>query len=281
MIGDIARGTRAVARLDLADLLRSRWLIFSGGVYGVLAAVFVFVGMRESAIMEFTGTGRVLLAFCHALVLLLPLLALTATAQVVNQARADGTLELLLSHPISRTSYFLGVSIVRYLSLVLPLCLLMVAIGLYGRVAHGQEIPWRFLLQAMVISASLLAAFVGLGLAISTLVRSQAKAMVALLLVWALVVALLDFGLIGLMLRWRLQPQLVFALATINPVQSARMALLSSAEPSLSVFGPVGFYLANRLGSAWLLGLGVAWPALVGLGAWSVALFSFRRGDMV
>ena len=72
------REITAVARLDLAEVLRSRWLVFCAVVYALLAGGFVLVGMNESTLMGFTGMGRVLLSFSHALLLLLPLLALTA-----------------------------------------------------------------------------------------------------------------------------------------------------------------------------------------------------------
>ena len=45
-----------VARLDLSEVLRSRWLLFCLLVQGMLAAVFVLVGMRESAVIGFTGS---------------------------------------------------------------------------------------------------------------------------------------------------------------------------------------------------------------------------------
>jgi hypothetical protein len=73
----------------------------------------------------------------------------------------------------------------------------------------------------------------------------------------------------------------VFALAAANPVQAARLALLSSAEPTLATLGPVGFFLANRVGAGALFGLGVAWPALVGGLGWWLAWAAFRRGDAV
>ena len=57
----------AVAQLDLAEVLRSRWLLFCVVVYAVLAVVFLMVGMRESTVFGFTGTGRVLVSYVHAL----------------------------------------------------------------------------------------------------------------------------------------------------------------------------------------------------------------------
>ena len=57
----------AVARLELGDVLRSRWLVFSVGLYAALTAAFVWMGRRESAILGFTGMPRLLLALTHAL----------------------------------------------------------------------------------------------------------------------------------------------------------------------------------------------------------------------
>lgn len=276
-----AREIAACARLDFGEVLRSRWLVSAAVVYGALAAVFVLVGLRESAVLGFTGMGRVLLSFCHALLLLLPLLALTATAQVINRARDDGTLELLFSHPLSRGGYFIAVSLTRYLVLVLPLLVLFVVMAIGATLTFGAEIPWRLVGRSLAVSASLLWAFVGAGLAVSTVVRNQTKAIVYALILWALAVVLLDFALIGLLLRWRLDPRAVFVLAALNPVQAARVALLSSIEPELGAFGPVGFYLATRVGSSALLALGLTWPMLAGVACWSLAFVSFRRGDLV
>ena len=271
----------AIARLELAEVLRSRWLLFCLGVYGVVAALFVLVGLRESSVLGFTGMGKVLLGMSHALVLLLPLLGLLATGQAVNRAREDGTLELLFGHPVGRSGYFVAVSIVRFLALVLPLLVLLPVLGLYGWLAMGQPVPWAFLARTMAVSTSLLACAVAAGLLISTYVRNQAKALMLALLLWAAGVALVDFALIGLLMQWRVQPLAVFVLAALNPVQDARLALLSAGQPELNTLGPVGFFLANRLGSGALLAIGIGWPSLLAAGCWLVTLGRFRRGDLV
>ena len=277
------RGAEILAcmRLDWGEVVRSRWLVSAAAVYGALAAVFVIIGARESTVLGFTGMDRVLLSFCHALLFFLPLLALTATAQVINRARDDGTLELLFSHPLSRGGYFVAVSMTRYLTLVLPLLLLIVAMAIGGALVLGGSIPWAFVGRALAVNAALGCAFVGAGLAVSTLVRDQTKAIVYALILWALAVALLDFALIGLLLRFQLNPRVVFLLAALNPIQTARLALLSAVEPELGAFGPVGFYLATRVGGPGLFALGVAWPIVSGAAFWSLGFWSFRRGDLV
>ena len=271
----------AVAQLDLAEVLRSRWLLFCIVVYAVLAGVFLLVGMRESTVFGFTGTGRVLVSYVHALLVLLPLMALVATGQVVNKARGDGTLELLFSQPISRGAFFSAISSVRFLVLLIPLALLMTAVGVFGRAMFGQTISWSFIGHCIVLCSVLIWAFCGIGLWVSTSVQNSARATMYLLLIWVAGIALMDFALAGMMLQWRIEPRVVFVLAALNPVQSIRMALLSSADPQLSVLGPVGFYLANQVGATGLYALGVAWPMILGTLAWLSGLRKLRRGDVV
>lgn len=272
---------KAAARLDIAEILRSRWLVFNGVTYGLISAFFVLVGLRESMVLGFTGMGRVLFSLCNLLVVVLPLLALTATVHVVNRARDDGTLELLFSLPLRRSTYFAAVSATRFALLVVPLVACMAVLAVVGRVAFGDAVPWDFLVRTLAVSASLLAAFCGIGMLISTVVRNQARAVLYGLFAWAAGAVLLDFGLVGLLLQWQLNAKTVLLLAALNPVQSARIALVTGADPDLSVLGPVGFFISQQLGPALTLALGLGWPAVVGLGAWALAVRRFTRGDLV
>lgn len=274
-----AQQLRASARLDFAEVRRSRWIWFCVVTYAVLGGVLLTVGVKESTILGYTGTSRVLLSFSHALILVLPLMALMALAPAVQRARDDGSLELLFSQPLSPGAWFFAVCAVRYVALVVPLAAVMIGIGVWGHVFHDDPIPWAFIGRSLAVSSALLLAFAGIGAAISVFVRSPARVITYLVLAWAIGVALLDFGLIGIMLRWRLDAHAVFTLAMINPVEAARLALLSDLQPDLATFGPVGFYAASRVGSAALFAIGIAWPAVVGVGAWSIAYLGFRRTD--
>jgi len=275
------QGLRASIRLDLAEVLRSRWLLFTAAVYALLIATFVVVATRESSVFGFTGMGRVLLSFAHALVVVLPLLALTATGQVVGRARDDGTLELLIGHGVGRSAYLAGVALVRLAVLLVPLAALLVGSALVARGVWRQPIPWTVVGRSLLASSALVVAFTGLGMAASAFVREPARGLVCILVLWALGVALLDFGVIGAMLRFHVSPRLVFALAAVNPVESARLALLSGVAPDLPTLGQVGFYLSTRVGAAGLLAIGLAWPTCVGLASFGAALSRFRHADVV
>jgi ABC-2 type transport system permease protein len=240
----------------------------------------VFFGMRESGVLGFTGMGRVMFSLCHALAFFLPLLALGVTGQAIGRAREDGSLELWMSLPIRRGAYLAAVTGVRALALIAPLLAMLAALALLGRFAFAQPVPWHFLARSAAVSASLLFAFAALGVLISTVARSPTRALTYWVLAWLACVALLDFGLIALLLRTPLPPQLVFFLAALNPVESARLALLSSAQPDLTTLGPVGFYLSTQLGSDALFALGVAWPLSFGALAFAGAWRSFARDDL-
>jgi ABC-2 type transport system permease protein len=274
------RQIRAIARLDLAEVLRSRWLAASAAAYAVLGIVFVAVGLREAPLLGFTGSARVVFSLSHALVVLLPLIALTATGPAIGRARDDGSLELLCAQPLGRGAYLVAITGVRVAAILAPVAAVFVAIALWGAVSDGQPVPWAYLARALGVLAALAWAFTGIGFLISTLVRHPVRMLTYVVVSWAAGVALLDAGLIGMLLRWRLDPHVVFALAAINPVEDARLALLSGIDRDLSTLGPVGFYLAGQLGDAALHALGLAIPLAWGTAAWLAALAHFRRADI-
>ena len=274
------RQARAIARLDLAEVVRSRWLLASALTYAVLAGVFVAVGMGEAPLFGFTGSARVMFSQSHALVLLLPLVALTATAPAIGRARDDGSLELLCAQPLGRGAYLAAITAVRTAAILAPVAAVLVAIAAWGAIARGQPVPWAYLARALGVLAALAWAFAGIGFLISTLVRHPVRMLTYVVVVWAAGVALLDAGLIGVLLRWQLPPHAVFALAAINPVEDARLALLSGIDHDLSTLGPVGFYLVGRFGDAALHALGLALPLAWGTLAWLAARAHFRRADI-
>lgn len=271
----------AAMRLDWAEVRRSRWLHFFLALNAILAGSFLCIGMRESAVLGFTGMGRVMFSLAHVLLLLLPLLALMLSGQVVTRGREDGSLELLFSHPLPRERYFLAISVLRYAALLVPFVGLMVLLMATGWAVFGDSVSLLAAVRESAVCAALLWTFTGLGLAVSVSVRNQARAVIYLILIWLTGVVLLDFTLIGMMLQWGLNAQSVFVLAALNPVEAARIALLSAADPTLANLGPVGFYLFTRFGPAWLFALGCLWPVVLGTAAWAYARREFVTQDLV
>ncbi|HEY2515892.1 MAG TPA: ABC transporter permease subunit [Polyangiaceae bacterium] len=265
-----AAASRALLRLELSDALRARWLVVTGAVYAVLFGAFVWLGLRESEVLGFTGLSRVVLNLANAITLAVPLVALVATAQTIVRARQSGFFELMLSEPVRRADWFSSILASRLFVVVAPLAVLFGGVLLVAPLVDAHDaslVP--IVLRSLATTAALAWAFVGIGLWVSAAACSPERATVLALLVWLAASALHDFALVGALLRFKLAPAIVFAVAASNPAEAVRIAILSGVDPDLSVLGPVGFWLANALGPRLALGVGVGWPALLGaLAVW-------------
>lgn len=266
--------TRVMFRLEMSDALRSRWIAFTAAVYVAVFGLFVWLGLRESSVLGFTGISRVILNVSNAVVLTVPLVALVATSQTIVRARQSGFFELMLSQPVRRADWFSGVVTSRFAVVVGPLVALLLATLVLGSATGPRDAALApIVLRSLAVTSALAWSFVGIGFCISAYARTPERATVLALVAWMGASALHDFALIGLLLRFKLMPGVVFTLAAANPACSARIAILGSVDPELSVLGPVGFWLANTLGPQLTLLVGIAWPALLG----SAALLAAKR----
>jgi ABC-2 type transport system permease protein len=269
-------------RLELADALRSRWMVVTAAIYSAVFVLFVWLGLRESSVLGFTGVSRVVLNVSNALVLAVPLVALVATSQTIVRARQSGFFELMLSLPVRRRDWFAGVVASRFAVVVGPLVALLAGALVFAAVSGERDrelLP--VVLKALAVTASLAWAFIGTGFLVSAYAKTPERATVLALVAWIAASALHDFALIGALLRLRLAPLAVFALAAANPVEAARIAILGSVDPDLSVLGPVGFWLANALGPGATLAVGLLWPLLLGTATLACASRRLSRSDLV
>jgi ABC-2 type transport system permease protein len=279
--------TMALFRLELAEALRSRWMIFTAAVYAIVFSGFVWLGLRESQILGFTGLSRVVLNVANAVVLAVPLVALVATTQTIVRARQSGFFELMLSQPVRRRDWFASVVLSRFVVVAGPLVVLLLlalvvgGVGLMGNGADGDPDLAPVVARSLAVTVSLAWAFLGIGFWLSAVARTPERATVLALGAWIAAAALHDFALIGVLLRFRLTPAAVFGLAALNPVEAARIAILGSVDPDLSVLGPVGFWLANTLGSTRSVAVGVGWPLFLGTLAMWAASRRLSRTDLV
>ena len=274
--------TRALFRLELSDAMRSRWLAFAGVVYALVFVAFIWLGLRESRVLGFTGLSRVVLNMANAVVLAVPLVALVATSQAVVRARQSGFFELMLSQPVRRRDWLTSIVLSRLVVVIGPLVVIFVGALVAGPFIEAADKPLvPVVLRSLVTTASLAWAFVGIGLWISSVARSPERATILSLVAWLTASALHDFALVGALLRFKLAPSVVFTLAALNPAEATRIAILSGVDPELSVLGPVGFWLANTLGPRMALGIGVVWPVLLGSFALWRAERRLARSDLV
>jgi ABC-type transport system involved in multi-copper enzyme maturation permease subunit len=265
-------------RLEGAGVVRERWFAASLILAAGMVAFFALLASRESAVLAFTGFDRVLTGTGLAALVFLPLLALFSTSQVLPAARQRGVLEWYLSHPLSRGACFWSFFLPRLLAVCAPIAGSVVALGVLAA-ALGLPVPIGAIARFFALLVGQGFCFAAIGIALGALARSPEQALLAAVGVWMGAVALVDFALIGVLLRWRLPPEAVFALSGINPVQAARLGLLVGGDPDLGLLGPVGTWIVLHLGPTATLGYALAWPVSLGLVALGVGYAAFVRRD--
>lgn len=270
--------TNALVRLELYSALRARWFVAAILLAAGLVGLFLIVATRESSVIGFTGFGRVLSGVVQASLLFVPLLSLFATTQAVTGARQSGVLEWYLSYPNSRERCFWALYLPRLATVLAPMVGAVVLLGLAARL-QGQSVSIGLLATFLALLTGQAFCFASAGMASSSLARSPEQALLGALIVWMCAAILVDFAVLGLLLRWDLPPQAVFFLAGINPVQAGRLGMLAQVDPQLGILGPVGTWMTTTLGPGLTLAYGLGWPIVLGAALLLLARGVFLRRD--
>ncbi len=265
---------RAIVRRELGESLRSRWFIIYSAVFLVGAIALTLYGLSGSQIYGYRGLAKVMAGLVHLALLFVPLMALFPATATIAGEREVGTLEYLVSQPISFGELFwgkwLGVSLAVWLSLGL-------GFGVAGALAALSGTPWTLILLLLTLTWLLAEAFVSVGTLCSVLAGSRARATSAGLLVWIVAIGLGTLGVMGAVIRWGLPRWLLSAWALANPVEAFRIGIVAGLDADGSLLGPVGSAWVARLGAGGVTALAVGslvlWALLPTVAAW----WRFRR----
>lgn len=269
-------GAARFARREFRDALASKWFLLYTLAFTVLAVGVSLLSLSGIGSHGFAGFGRTTAGLLNLIMLVVPLMALTAGAGSIAAERERGTLLYLLAQPVSRTQVLLG----KYAGLAAALvCSLCIGFGISAAVlawkAGGVGVGSFAMLIALT---SLLAlAMLSVGMLISVTTRRTSVATGLALFVWLTLVFVSDLGLMASSVLLKLRVQEIFGLAVLNPLQSFKMVVIVNMNASLDVLGPAGAYASQTLGGAlpWLLASCLAtWTAVPLIVA--VALFARR-----
>jgi len=267
-----------LARKEIRDALRHRWLQGYALVVAVVGVVAAYAAWNSSHGLSLASFGRTTATLTNFCLLLAPLVALTMGASAVASERDRGTLDFLLAQPLSRRDLLLG----KYLGLSLSAILATLAGFLPAWISvaamAGGAGTVRFAIFP-AIATTLVAAMLALGLCISVSSRSAVQAQGRAIFLWFAFVLLYDLLLMGTLLTADLGPGVLVSLLLLNPVDAARILAVLALEPDLHLLGPAGAFLmgvAGARGAALLLSASIlAWTALPLLAA--LAIFRIPR----
>lgn len=267
------------ARREFRDAISAKWFLLYTLAFSVLAVGVSFLSLSGAGSQGFAGFGKTAAGLLNLIMLIVPLMALTAGAGAIAGERERGTLLYLLAQPVSRSQLLLG----KYLGLAGALvCSLCVGFGVSGGVLAWRAGGVGVGAYAMLVSFTILLglSMLSLGMLISVVSRRSSVATGLSLFAWLTLVFVSDLGLMASSVLFKLRVQEIFGLAVVNPLQAFKMALIVNMNASLDVLGPVGAYASHTLGDVlpWLLSSALAIWAVIPLG---VAAFAFSRSKSI
>lgn len=186
----MGRVGRALVVHELYERARDRWVIVISFLFALLASGVSLYGREADATGgALTGPSLVTLAS-----LLVPLVAIVLGHDAIVGERERNTLGLLLSLPVSR----LEVVVAKFLGRLLAMCLAVgVGLGAAIMVAGPGQGP---VLTALIMPSLLLgAAFLSVGMLISSSTHRQVTATSVVVAIWFIFVFFYDLGLLGLL----------------------------------------------------------------------------------
>lgn len=275
----VARSIATVAHRELREAVRSRWFLLYTVAFAALGLAVSFVSAAGTGAMGLSGFGRTTAGLINLVLLVVPLMALTAGAASIASDRERGMLQFVLAQPVFRIELLLGKylglggALLACICLGLGVCSLILAIR--GLRADPMSMVW-LAGQSFLLALSMLS----VGMLISTVARKSSVAVGTAIFVWLVLVFLTDLALMAGAIALRLRIEELFALSLVNPMQVFKMWSLHAVDASLDVLGPAGLYAVDEYGGVlhWIFGgCLVAWAAApLMCAAWTLS----RRGSL-
>lgn len=268
-----------VAHRELREAVRSRWFLLYTLAFAVLGLGVSFVSASGSGGAGLSGFGRTTAGLINIVLLVVPLMALTAGAASIASDRERGMLSYVFAQPVRRLEVLLG----KYIGLAGSL-LACIALGLgacaailawKGVSARAASIVWLAGLS-FVLSLGMLS----LGMLISVLARKASAAVGAAIFVWLTLVFVSDLALMAGAVALRFRIEELFALSLANPLQVFKMWSLHGVDATLDVLGPAGLYATEEYGSRLHLIFGACLFAWVAAPLVLAAAFLSRRSPL-
>jgi Cu-processing system permease protein len=248
--------TLKIAKYQLQDMVRNRWILFYG----------LFFLVTTDALFRFGGSGdRVVLSLMNVVLVMIPLVSVVLGAMFLYSAREY--VEMLLAQPIGRGTLFRGL----FVGLALPLCgAFVLGVGLpfayHGGAAGDHAGPLALLLGTGVL---LTLVFVSLAFAVALGTEDRIRGLGVALGAWMFFTVIYN-GVVLMVIQvfgdYPLQ-HAVIGMSLLNPVDLGRILLLLNLDVS-AMMGFTGAVFQRFFGSG--TGQAVTVAALL---AWLVIPF--------
>lgn len=260
------RSILIVARKEIQEGLRNRWVLATTLLLAALALTLTFLGSAPTGNVGADALDVVIVSLSSLTIFLVPLIALLISHDAIVGEMERGTMLLLLSYPIGRWQVIIG-KFVGHLAILSFATLVGYGAAAAALAATGAVIDaasWSAFLSMILFSVMLGAVFVAIGYLVSALVAERGTAGGIAIGVWLFFVLIYDMALLGMLVVDQgrtLSGGFLNALLLLNPTDAYRLLNLGSGNAgSLSGLGGIAENVA--LGRPMLVSALAVWTLL-------------------
>ncbi|MCB1915493.1 MAG: ABC transporter permease [Rhodocyclaceae bacterium] len=253
----------AIAGKEFRDRIRNRWVLAVALVFTAFALVIAYFGAAQQGAVGFASIEVTIASLVSLVIYLIPLIALILGFDAIVGERERGSLDLLLSMPITRLELLLG----KYLGLAAALTLSTVAgFGLVGLVllanlgANALFHYAGFVLTSVLLGMS----FLSMAVAVSVFATDRTRASGLAIALWFFFVLVFDLLLLGALVATggRYGGEIFPWLMLANPADVFRVLNVFSLDEVRSLYG---------LSTVFPEGLAAPWKLTLVMTSWIIA----------
>jgi Cu-processing system permease protein len=274
------RSILIVARKEIQEGLRNRWVLATTLLLAALALTLTFLGSAPTGNVGADALDVVIVSLSSLTIFLVPLIALLISHDAIVGEMERGTMLLLLSYPIGRWQVILG-KFIGHLAILSFATLVGYGAAAAALAATGAVIDaasWWAFLSMILFSVMLGAVFVAIGYLVSALVAERGTAGGIAIGVWLFFVLIYDMALLGMLVVDQgrtISGGILNVLLLLNPTDAYRLLNLGSGNAgSLSGLGGIAENVA--LGRSMLVSALAVWTLL----PLAVATLVFSRREL-
>lgn len=274
------RGFKNIVMLEIKQNIRSVWFWAYALLFAVFVAVLFIMGITESQIVGFVGLSRFMITFMQVVMVILPIYILITTVRSLVGEREENVMEYMLSLPISFSGYFWGKYISKFFVIFTPVFVALLGASIYGSL-RALNVPWDLFGLYSALIAVMVICFLGIGMYISVVSKTQNLAVSGAFIVWLVLVAFLDLILMGVMLKSDVNPEVVIGTGMLNPLQVFRTGALVLFDQKLTVMGPASYYILDTVSRPVFIVFSILQPIVIGGVFALLGSRYFKRHDIV
>ena len=273
MLGIELRQIKIIAAKEFWGRIRNRWVLSVALVFTLFALSIAYFGAAQQGTVGFRGIEVTIASLVSLVIYLIPLIALILGYDAIVGERERGSLDLLLSMPITRLELLLGKffglsaalgfsTLIGFGSVGLLLAYKLNAVSLlhYG----------RFMLSAILMGM----AFLSMAVMVSVIATERIRASGIAISLWFFFVLIFDLLLLAVLVTGggKIGTDVLPFLLFLNPADIFRILNIFSSEDARAFYG-LSTIMPNMLTNAGLLCTAMVFWIVAPLG---VALWRFK-----